>query len=336
MSEEQNLDTQEVQEPTETRDIVAREFEKLEQAEQAETEQSVEKRDEKGRFKPKQAEPQEEKPEVAKEAPTEEKEETPKTEQERNPFAAWKKPAQEALRALPPETQQYIVEREQQFHKGIQQYKEDAHKGRTLGNAIAPHMEYLQQLQVAPEVAVSKLIETERRLRTSDPETKAKEFVRLAHDYGIDLNSLTSVPFDPYHHNLEQRLAQQQAALEQITQSRQMAEQAQLGQTIEQFAQTHEHFDDVRETMADLLDKGFASDLNDAYAKAVRLNDDVFSRVSQQPTQQVNPIQRANEAAKAAKASAVSVKGSPTGVTRAPEPKTTEEAVRQAMANLGL
>jgi len=185
-------------------------------------------------------------------------------------------------------------------------------------------------------VAVSKLIETERRLRTSDPETKAKEFVRLAHDYGIDLNSLTSVQFDPYHHNLAQRLAQQQAALEQITQSRQMAEQAQLGQTIEQFAQTHEHFDDVRETMADLLDKGFASDLNDAYAKAVRLNDDVFSRVSQQPTQQVNPIQRANEAAKAAKASAVSVKGSPTGVTRAPEPKTTEEAVRQAMANLGL
>jgi len=336
MSEEQNLDTQEVQEPTETRDIVAREFEKLEQAEQAETEQSVEKRDEKGRYKPKQAEPQEEKPEVAKEAPTEEKEETPKTEQERNPFAAWKKPAQEALRALPPETQQYIVEREQQFHKGIQQYKEDAQKGRTLGNAIAPHMEYLQQLQVAPEVAVSKLIETERRLRTSDPETKAKEFVRLAHDYGIDLNSLTSVPFDPYHHNLEQRLAQQQAALEQITQSRQMAEQAQLGQTIEQFAQSHEHFDDVRETMADLLDKGFASDLNDAYAKAVRLNDDVFSRVSQQPTQQVNPIQRANEAAKAAKASAVSVKGSPTGVSRAPEPKTTEEAVRQAMANLGL
>jgi len=333
MSEEQTLDTQEVQEPTDTRDIVAREFDKLDQAEQAE--QSAETRDDKGRFKPKEAEPQEETPDIAKETPQEESEQKSQ-EPERNPFAAWKKPAQEALRALPPETQQYIVEREQQFHKGIQQYKEDAQKGRSLGNAIAPHLEYLQQLQVAPEVAISKLIAVEKTLRTSDPQTKAKEFVRLAHDYGIDLNSLTSVPFDPYHHQLEQRLAQQQAALEQITQSRQMAEEAQLGQTIEQFAQTHKHFDDVRETMADLLDKGFASDLNDAYAKAVRLNDDVFSRVSQQPTQQINPILRANEAAKAAKASAVSVKGSPTGVSRAPEPKTTEEAVRQAMANLGL
>lgn len=319
---EQTLETQAVvQEPEDTRDVVARELDKLDEAEKAEPNE------------PARAEPQAEKPEKAQES--EDKPE-PEDKPQRNPFAAWKKPAQEALSQLPPETQQYIVEREQQFHKGIQQYKEDAQKGRSLGNALAPHMEYLNKLQVAPEVAVSKLIETERKLRTSDPETKAKEFVLLAHDYGIDLNSLTSVPFDPYHHNLEQQLAKQQQQLAQLSQSRQMAEEAQLGQTIEQFAQSHEHFDEVRETMADLLDKGFATDLNDAYAKAVRLNDDVFSRVSTQPTQQANPLQRANEAAKAAKASAVSVKGSPTGVTRAPEPKTTEEAVRQAMAQLGL
>jgi hypothetical protein len=328
---EQNLETQGVvQEPEDTRDVIAREFDKLDEAEKA--------REEGSPNEPAKAEPARAESKAAESDKAQDSEGKPEPAAEdkpqRNPFAAWKKPAQEALSQLPPETQQYIVEREQQFHKGIQQYKEDAQKGRSLGNAIAPHMEYLNQLQVAPEVAVSKLIETERRLRTSDPETKAKEFVRLAHDYGIDLNSLTSVPFDPYHHQLEQRLAQQQATLEQITQSRQMAEEAQLGQTIEQFAQSHEHFDDVRETMADLLDKGFASDLNDAYAKAVRLNDNLFGQVQSAP--QTNNFQRANEAAKAAKASAVSVKGSPTGVTRPPEPKTTEEAVRQAMANLGL
>jgi hypothetical protein len=328
---EQNLETQGVvQEPEDTRDVIAREFDKLDEAERAKEEGSP---NEPAKAEPAKAEPKAAEPDKAQDSegkPEPAAEDKP----QRNPFAAWKKPAQEALSQLPPETQQFIVEREQQFHKGIQQYKEDAQKGRSLGNAIAPHMEYLNQLQVAPEVAVSKLIETERRLRTSDPETKAKEFVRLAHDYGIDLNSLTSVQFDPYHHQLEQRLAQQQATLEQITQSRQIAEEAQLGQTIEQFAQSHEHFDEVRETMADLLDKGFASDLNDAYAKAVRLNDNLFGQVQSAP--QANNFQRANEAAKAAKASAVSVKGSPTGVTRPPEPKTTEEAVRQAMANLGL
>jgi len=328
---DQTLETQAVvTEPEDTRDVIAREFDKLDEAEKAKEESSSH---EPAKAEPVKAEPKaEDQPKAQETEPRNEPAAEDKSQ--RNPFAAWKKPAQEALNQLPPETQQFIVEREQQFHKGIQQYKEDAQKGRVLSSALAPHMEYLQQLQVAPEVAINKLIETERRLRTSSPEVKAKEFVRLAHDYGIDINNLTNVQFDPYHHNLEQRLAQQQAALEQITQSRQMAEEAQLGQTIEQFAQSHEHFDEVRETMADLLDKGFATDLNDAYAKAVRLNDNLFGQVQTAP--QTNNLQRANEAAKAAKASAVSVKGSPTGVTRPPEPKTTEEAVRQAMANLGL
>jgi len=313
---EQNLETQGVvQEPEDTRDIIAREFDKLEEAERAKEESSS---NEPAKAEPVKAEPKAEEPQKAQES-EQNREPAAEDKPQRNPFAAWKKPAQEALSQLPPETQQFIVEREQQFHKGIQQYKEDAQKGRVLSNALAPHMEYLQQLQVAPEVAINKLIATERKLRTSDPETKAKEFVRLAHDYGVDLNNLTNVQFDPYHHNLEQQLAHQQQLLNQLSQSRQMAEEAQLGQTIEQFAQTHEHFDEVRETMADLLDKGFATDLNDAYAKAVRLNDDVFGRLQQQPP--INNFQRANEAAKAAKASAVSVKGSPTGVTRPPEPK---------------
>ena len=333
MSEEQNLDTQEVQEPLDTREFISRELDKLDAAESVK--EPAGDRDEKGRFAAKsqpEAPVAEEKPESEPEVKSEpeEKPEEPK----RNPFAAWKKDAQAALTALPPETQQYIVEREQQFHKGIQQYKEDAIKGRTLSNALAPHMEYLNQLQVQPEQAISKLLETERVLRTSEPQAKIQAFMKLAHDYGIDVNNLTNAKFDPYSYQLEQKLAQQQSMLEQLSQSRQMAEEAQLGQTIEQFAQSHEYFEDVRETMADLLDKGLASDLNDAYAKAVRLNDDVFSRVQQAP--QIAQIQRANEAAKAAKASAVSVKGSPTGVTRPPEPKSTEEAVRQAMAQLGL
>ena len=159
--------------------------------------------------------------------------------------------------------------------------------------------------------------------------------MKLAHDYGIDVNSLTNTPFDPYKYQLEQQLQAQQAQLAQIMQSRQIAEEAQLGQTIEQFAQTHEYFDEVRETMADLLDKGLASDLNDAYSKAVRLNDDVFNRTTQN-SGQINQVQRANNAAKAAKAAAVQVKGSPVGGLKPTEAKTTEEAVRNAMAALGL
>lgn len=341
------LDTQAEsnEEVLDTREFISRELDKLEEkpAEEA-AESKDDSRDEKGRFKPKEAKEEkaeeaapEAAPEVQPEA-TETPPVEPVQEPRRNHFSAWKKEAQSALSALPPETQQYIVEREQQFHKGIEQYKADAYKGRSLGSAIQPHMDYLNEIGVKPELAISKLIETERTLRTAPPEAKAQMFMKLAHDYGINIQALTNTPFDPYKYEMENKLAEQQRMLQEISQSRQMAEEVQLNQTIESFAEQHEYFEDVRETMADLLDRGLASSLDDAYAKAVRLNDDVFARVqqAQQPAPQVQQVQRADQAAKAAKASAVSVKGSPTGVTRAPEPKSTEEAVRIAMAQMGL
>ena len=315
------------------RSVIAAEMDKHE-ADMSKKEENLdasEKRDEKGRFsKHDKAEVESENAESSDNAANVED-----GKPARNPWASWKKEAQTTLSQLPPETQRMIQEREEQFHKGIEQYKADAYQGRVLNKALAPHMEYLNQVGVAPEQAISTLIQAEKLLRTSDPQTKTQMFMKLAHDYGVDVNSLTNVPFDPYKYQLEQQLAQQQAMLTQITQSRQMAEEAQLGQTIEQFAQTHEYFDEVRETMADLLDKGLASDLNDAYSKAVRLNDDVFSRTTQTGGQ-VNQIQRANNAAKAAKAAAVQVKGSPVGGMKPTEAKSTEEAVRNAMAALGL
>ena len=311
------------------RSVIAAEMDKHEAAAEESENGTETKREPNGRFK---------KTESEASASTNESNQANGTEEAtrpRNPWASWKREAQTVLSQLPPETQKLIQEREEQFHKGIEQYKADAYQGRTLGKALAPHMEYLNQVGVTPETAINTLINAEKILRTADPQTKTNMFMKLAHDYGIDVNSLTNVPFDPYKYQLEQQLQAQQAQLAQIMQSRQIAEEAQLGQTIEQFAQTHEYFDEVRETMADLLDKGLASDLNDAYSKAVRLNDDVFNRTTQN-SGQINQVQRANNAAKAAKAAAVQVKGSPVGGLKPTEAKTTEEAVRNAMAALGL
>ena len=311
------------------RSVIAAEMDKHEAAAENAENNAENKRDENGRFKKAESEASAPANEGNQAEPVEE------VKQTRNPWASWKREAQTVLSQLPPETQKLIQEREEQVHKGIEQYKADAYQGRTLGKALAPHMEYLNQVGVTPETAINTLINAEKILRTADPQTKTNMFMKLAHDYGIDVNSLTNVPFDPYKYQLEQQLQAQQAQLAQIMQSRQIAEEAQLGQTIEQFAQTHEYFDEVRETMADLLDKGLASDLNDAYSKAVRLNDDVFNRTTQN-SGQMNQVQRANNAAKAAKAAAVSVKGAPKGGMRPTEAQTTEDAVRNAMAALGL
>lgn len=330
MSESENLATQdneektEVVESNETRDIVARELDKLESSDETKDAEKT---------------PVLEQKTVENDTKTvEEQEKSPVLEEEkpRNPFSSWKKEAQAALSTLDPSIQKMIVEREAQFHKGIEQYKGAANAFKSISPVIERNKEYLDYLQVTPEVAFDKLLQTERLLRTGQPEQKAQMFLKMAHDYGINLSELTQTPFDPDKHRLESELNALKQQFQSVSQSRQVAEEAQLGQTIQGFAQTHEHFEDVRETMADLLDRGLANDLEDAYAKAVRLNDDVFNKVYSQQNSGVNSqIQRADQAAKAAKAAAVSVKGSPTGVTRAPEPKSTEEAVRQAMAALG-
>ena len=350
MATEENLATQEVtneapevakvEESLDTRDIVAREVEKLEKADKVEDKP----RDEKGKFaqkgvvndKPEATEPtdKDEPKDVAKDEKTEVKPEKPA----RNPFSAWKKEAQEKLSGLPPEVQELIIEREGQFHKGIEKYKSEAHLARNIEKAIAPHKDYMLQLGVTPEIAFANLLQTERTLRTGSKEQKAALFRQLAHDYQIDASEVAQMPFDPQMHQLQSELAQLRNQMGSTQASQQSAEVGQIEQTIEQFAQSHEYFDDVKLHMADLLDKGFATDLDDAYTKAVRLNDDVFSKF--QATQFENSKRqealKADQAAKAAKAAAVSVRGAPTGATHNPTPSTTEEAVRMAMRQHGL
>jgi membrane-associated HD superfamily phosphohydrolase len=91
---------------------------------------------------------------------------------------------------------------------------------------------------------------------------------------------------------------------EQEEQQRLMNEINRVAQDVERFP----HFEELREQMAQLLEKGLASDLETAYAKSVRLNDDVWQQEQNRLLQQVKQDQiKAQKVAKA-KAAAVSPK----------------------------
>lgn len=299
-------------ESEETHDIIAREIKERE-------------RDESGKFVKKEEAPAVEAPpvEAAQVEP-----ETPK----HNPFSAWKKEAQEELAKLPDTVKQHIIERESQFHRGIEQYKEEAYFARSIKKAIAPHVEYLNQLGIPPDAAMSHLVASERKLRTGTPEQKAEMFHIMAKDYDVNLLEIAQLHFDPEITRLKQQVERMQSQLQAPPDSTQSAEDDQVLSEIDAFAQTHEHFEQVREDMVLLLQGGKANGLDDAYAKAIRLNDGLFEKTQ---AQQLESLRRqdalkANQAAKAAKAAAVSVKGAPTGITHI-TPATTEDAVRQAM-----
>ena len=294
-------------EPETTHDIIGRELDKL-------TPEETEKPEEKA--------PEEPKPVVS----------------ERSPWKSWKAEAAKVLEKLPEETQKYIIERETQFHKGIEQYKEAANYAKTIDRAISPYKDYMSNLGVTPDVAFTNLLKTEHTLRMGSYQEKAEMLQKLAHDYQIDLNALAGVPYDPNMHNLKAQLEYTQSQLQASNNFRQSQEDVQIQSAIDEFAQSHEHFTDVQATMADLLERGFANDLDDAYAKAIRLDDNVFNKTIAQQQGGVNrqTLEQANQAAQAAKAAAVSVKGAPAGVTRSVTPASTEDAVRQAMRLHGL
>ena len=75
------------------------------------------------------------------------------------------------------------------------------------------------------------------------------------------------------------------------------------------------HFEVVREDMAQLLERGLAQDLESAYAKAVRMNDEVFQLEQERLLNQAKKeASKAQQVAKA-KAAAVSPKSvTPSGV----------------------
>ena len=289
-------------EPETTHDIIEKEFDKLEAPEEVEEVKEV------------------------------------KVSPERSPWKSWKADAAKVMEKLPEEAQKYIIERQDQFHKGIEQYKEAANYAKTIDRAISPYKDYMSNLGVTPDVAFTNLLKTEHTLRMGTYQEKAEMLQKLAHDYQIDMNSLAGVPYDPNMHNLKSQLEYTQSQLQASQNFRQSQEDVQIQSTIDEFAQSHEHFTDVQATMADLLERGFANDLNDAYAKAVRLDDNLFNKTVAQQQGGANRqnLVQANQAAQAAKAAAVSVKGAPAGVTRSVMPASTEDAVRQAMRLHGL
>jgi hypothetical protein len=119
-----------------------------------------------------------------------------------------------------------------------------------------------------------------------------------------------------------------------------MAENQTLLSEINSFADKAEHFEEARPTMIQLLQSGVAETLEDAYDKAIRLNEDLFNRVqsARQAEVAAKQAQEKNRAAKAARAAAVSVRGSTPGTNTAPKAHSRrallEEAFDESSARL--
>jgi hypothetical protein len=220
---------------------------------------------------------------------------------------------------------QYSNQRESEYKKGVSTYKAEADRAKELENAIAPFQDEFQQLGISPAAWINNLGRAHMILSKAPYDQKVQLFHRLAQDYGIQLNQdgqFAAPPqVDAYTQQLMNQLNQVNQEVSTIKGRFQQEEQARLNNEIERVRSDVEkfpHFDVVREEMAQLLELGKAQDLETAYKKAVRMNDDVWAL--EQDRLLKDAKQSAIKAQQVAKAKAAAV--SPKSVT--PSGKVTE------------
>jgi len=282
-------------------------------------------RDEKGRFKSKSEEAADdtvEEPELVAEATDEVQEEIKRP-------TTWKKEYRDVWDKMqegkPLDKEEfskfaeYANQREAEYKRGVSAYKAEADNARQLTEAIGPFVPELQQQGIHPVAWINNLGRAHMVLSKAPYEQKVQMFHRLAQDYGIQLNSDSlQMPeqayVDPYQQQLMQQLQATQQQVQQLSAIREQEENARLTQEINRVSSNKErfpHFDMVREDMAQLLERGLAQDLESAYAKAVRMNDESYKLEQDRLLKSVST--QASKAQQVAKAKATAV--SPKSVT---------------------
>ena len=216
---------------------------------------------------------------------------------------------------------EYANQRESEYKKGVSTYKAEADRAKSYENAIAPYAQDLQRRNIQPTQYIENLVRAEQLLTNAPYEQKVQVFQKLASDYGIQLNGGQVTQLDPYTQQLmnqlnmvNQEVSSIKGRFAQEENQRLMSEIERVRQDVEKFP----HFDVVREEMAQLLELGKAQDLETAYKKAVRMNDEVWSLEQERLLKDAK--QAAIKAQQVAKAKAAAV--SPKSVT--PSGKVTE------------
>jgi len=220
---------------------------------------------------------------------------------------------------------EYANQRESEYKKGVSTYKAEADRAKSYENAIAPFAGDLQKRGIQPTQYIENLVRAEQILSNAPYEQKVQVFQKLAQDYGIQLNGGQVTQLDPYTQQLmnqlnmvNQEVSSIKGRFAQEENQRLMGEIERVRSNVEQFP----HFDVVREEMAQLLELGKAQDLETAYKKAVRMNDDVWALEQDRLLKDAKQSAiKAQQVAKA-KAAAVSPKSTtPSGKVSNPEDK---------------
>lgn len=223
-------------------------------------------RDEKGRFKTKEA---------VTEAPVEVVAETPVIQKtpEIEPPASLTGAIKAKWKDLPEDVRSEWSKREADVHKMMTSHDGELRLGRDIKDVVMPYMPMIQAEGGTPATAVRDLLNTAYVLRTGTPQQKTQLLQQVAKQYGVELGQQEQTYTDPTILGLQQKIAQlEQAANPQAIQQnfRQQMENERIVTEVNAFKSdpSNKHYEQVKAQMAALLGNGAAANMKEAYDKA--------------------------------------------------------------------
>ena len=202
----------------------------------------------------------------------------------------WSEDVRSKFKDLPRDAQEYMLKRDKEmtadYTRKTQEVAQQRKSFESLDKVIAPMRQQIAASGVGEAEYISRLLNADMALR-NNPKMAIKQ---LAQGYGIDLSSIEeNVDWNDSDPQITQLQQQNQAILAELNQFKQQNLQSARQQTenqISTFAQSKDekgnlkypHFEQVRVKMGNLIDAGEAKGLEDAYAKSIRLDDNLYKQ----------------------------------------------------------
>ena len=234
---------------------------------------------------------------------------------------SWTPQAREKWATVDPDIKAEIHRRESEAGRVIQQAASQRQFVDAFERLMQPYEMFIRAENSNPLAAVDNMMRTAAQLRVGTPAAKVEIVAGIIKNFGIDLPALDAMlagqapQFAQQQQPLrDPRVDQLLAMQHQEAQQKAQWEDQSIRHGLAQFAQGHEFYGDVANTMADIVElqtrQGIPIDLEKIYARACQLHDGVSTILQQRAAAQNMGNQ--SRAALRAKRANVSLKGDPT------------------------
>ena len=277
------------------------------------------------------------------------------TEQQEKPVRvdrapqSWRAGSKAKWEGIDPDVKQEVVRREREITRVLADSAGARQVVTNLQQAVAPFATRLQAMNADPVKAFQEMLRADYLLATGGKRQKSEMIAKFIKDYEVDVVDLDSVlsgqqrqptPTDGVEELLQKRLApfeQYMAQQRQTAAQRKAADEAAMQQSIEDMATDPEypHFEDVRDTMADLIEinarKGVSLSLKECYNKALAMDPRISTELAAQneAATKAKLVAERNARAQRAKLASSSITGAPS-VVRVGAPATDRRAIIEA------